>query len=308
MPVAETPSSRFARRVRTGLRIATHPSLMRARIVELRHGPDPSTPTSASFPPSPWRAAWCNVCGWTGAAFDGPRHVEFQSCLGCGSNARDRFLFHCFVSRTPLTSGMRVLETSPRMGPDYRDAMGRWFAYTATDFDGSAHATGTRLDLQDPDLAPRSLDVLLCAHVLEHVPDTDRALAGIRRILAPRGRMYLQVPVLEGATVVPSEPEFHADHTPVFWRFGLDLASRLRHAGFATTVLVTDPLAEAVRSGDASTLGSASAEWDVPAIVAAGRRVGVTSVLTQPEAERLGLWHSEQFVTFECLLGDSPLP
>ena len=308
MPVVEeTAASRWARRSRHAVRVATTPRLWREQVEYLRHGPSPSAPPprAVTFPASPWRdpppgdGHYCNICGWQGDSFAGARHVEGQLCPRCGSSGRDRFLFFCFVTRTPRRRWLRVLETSPRLGPDYRAAMGEWFAYTASDYDISAHRASIRLDLQDIDLPPRSLDVLLTAHVLEHVPDTDRSLAGIRRTLAPGGRVYLQVPVLEGVTVTPSSPEFHEDNTRVLWRFGFDLAERLRRQGFATTVLGTAPFVEAVRTGDRSLVDGDGSEWDVPAMIAGAKAAGLVSVLTQAGAERLGLYESYQYVTFE---------
>jgi len=238
--VEETTLSRFGRRARHGLRVLTTPRLWREQIEFLRHGPSPGAepaPTVA-FPASPWRplppgiGTYCNICGWEGDAFEGARHVEYQLCPRCGSSGRDRFSFFCFTARTPPARWLRVLETSPRLGDAYRAAMGHWFTYTASDFDESSHRGTIRLDLQDIDLPAGSLDVLLTAHVLEHVPDTDRALDAVMATLAPGGRMYLQVPVQEGTTIEPPAPEFHQDNTKVFWRFGFDLADRLRSHGF----------------------------------------------------------------------------
>jgi len=306
--VEETTLSRLGRRARHGLRLATTPSLWREQIEYLRHGPSPSAapPPTTAFPSSPWRpippgtGSYCNLCGWEGGAFGGPRHVEFQLCPRCGSSARDRFSFFCFTARTPRTRWLRVIETSPRLGDAYRAAMAHWFTYTATDYDQSSHRGTVRLDLQDIDLPTGSVDVLLTAHVLEHVPHTGRALDGIARTLAPGGRMYLQVPVQDGATIEPPAPEFHQDNTKVFWRFGFDLADRLRRHGFTTAVLVTEPMVDAVRTGDPTALGGDGSEWDLPAMLAAAKGAGLVSVLDQADAERLGLWHSYQFATFEC--------
>jgi len=305
----ESTLGRLGRRTRHGLRVLRTPSLWREQVRFLRHGPSPTAPPPrrVRFPSTPWRpippgdASYCNLCSWEGDAFIGDRHVEDQICPSCGSSARDRFSFFCFISRTPSARRLRVTETSPRLDDAYRTAMARWFRYTATDYDQSSHRGTVRLDLQDVRLRPGSVDVLLSAHVLEHVPDTDRALAGIVRTLAPGGRLYLQVPVQDGTTVAPSEPEYHEDDTEVFWRFGFDLADRLRRHGLATSVLVTAPMADAVRTGDAAALDGRDSGWDVPAMVAAAGAVGVESVLDQPHAERLGLWHSYQFVIFECV-------
>ena len=120
--------------------------------------------------------------------------------------------------------------------------MRRWFSYRTSDFDLSAHRGDIQLDLQSIDLPDASVDVVLTPHVLEHVPDTERALAELFRVIAPGGRMYLQIPILHGATSAPTEPEFHADNTPVFWNFGWDLTDMVRAAGFTTTVLVTEDI------------------------------------------------------------------
>jgi 2-polyprenyl-3-methyl-5-hydroxy-6-metoxy-1,4-benzoquinol methylase len=56
-----------------------------------------------------------------------------------------------------------------------------------------------RADLTDLPLDSASVDVAFCMEVLEHVPDHERALHEIRRILKPGGRLVLSVPNLEAA-------------------------------------------------------------------------------------------------------------
>jgi SAM-dependent methyltransferase len=260
--------------------------------------------------PSPWDApvraevrseAWCNICRWTGPAFEGPQHCEFATCPRCGSIARDRFLFWCFVARTPPSLRTRLLETSPRLGQDYRRAMERWFTYTCSDFDERAHAGTVRLDLQAIELPDASLDVILTPHVLEHVPETDRALGEIARVLAPGGRMYLQVPVLQGHTAPPEEPEFHGDDTPVFWRFGPDLTDRLRGHGFTTTLLSTEDWARRVRRGATAWDGPTSREFDVESLLAGSVADDLETVADDAEAVRLGFVPSYMFLTWEAI-------
>jgi SAM-dependent methyltransferase len=180
--------------------------------------------------------------------------------------------------------------------------MGGWFDYTASDFDERAHKGSVQLDLQAIDLPDDSVDVLLTPHVLEHVPETDRALAEIRRILAPGGRMYLQVPVLQGTTAPPTEPEFHGDDTPVFWRFGPDLTARLRDSGFTTTLLCTQPWLDHVRSGTPSWPTDTSREFDVDSLLVGTVEADLTSVATRAEAEHHGFVPAYMFLTWECRL------
>ena len=127
---------------------------------------------------------WCNVCRWHGSAFLGIAHTESATCPQCGSIARDRFLLWCFTQRAGKMRGARVIETSPRLGGEYRSYMQRWFSYRTSDFDLSAHRGDIQIDLQSIDLPDASVDVVLTPHVLEHVPETrqgvERAVPGDR--------------------------------------------------------------------------------------------------------------------------------
>ncbi|MEZ5266199.1 MAG: class I SAM-dependent methyltransferase [Acidimicrobiales bacterium] len=250
----------------------------------------------------------CNICRWSGASFLQPGHCEMTTCPRCGSIGRDRFLFWGLqnaVARPADGRRLRLLETSPRLGADYRAAMARWFDYLCSDFDERAHSGMIRLDLQAIELPDACLDVILTPHVLEHVPDTDRALGELWRVLRPGGTMLLQVPLLQEATAPPVEPEFHGDDTPVLWRFGADLTDRLRGAGFAVRVLVTAELAGAVRDGDdvGFPWGEVTAaEFDVPALVAGLRRRSELSVVAGPEqTERYGFEPGYMYVTWAAV-------
>lgn len=302
----------------TVLRRLAHvvPGPVRRRVgATIRRGPQPSStspgPPWADGAPSPWApatagelaaSAWCNVCRWTGTAFEGPAHCEAARCPRCGSIARDRFLFWCFTRRTPLRRNLRVLETSPRMGDEYRRAMASWFDYRSSDYDERAHRAALHLDLQAIELPDASVDVLLTPHVLEHVPDTDRALSEVARVLAPKGRMYLQVPVLQGRTAPPEVPEFHGDDTPVYWRFGYDLTERLRRHGFTTTVLVPEAWAEVVAAPSmAWPDGDVSPEFDVASMLAGCTAADLTTVADHAEAARIGATPAYMHVTWEAV-------
>jgi SAM-dependent methyltransferase len=186
------------------------------------------------------------------------------------------------------------------MGDDYRTMMRRHFQYRASDFDLGAHRADIQIDLQNIALSDCSIDVLLTPHVLEHVPDTGKALAEIHRVLAPSGRMYLQVPLVRGSTAVPSKPEYHADHTLVCWNFGWDLTDKLRAAGFATRVLVTAEFARLLH-GDGVVPAPDGDVFDVADIVRAAPLDDLTVVATVAESEAMGWLPSYQFATWECV-------
>jgi SAM-dependent methyltransferase len=193
----------------------------------------------------------------------------------------------------------RVLETSPRLGDDYREAMSAWFSYTQSDFDLSLHRAAIQIDLQAIALPDESLDLVLTPHVLEHVPDTDRALRELVRVLARQGQVLLQVPILQGRTAPPAEPEFHGDNTPVFWRFGPDLAEHLRAAGLSTDVLCTQAWFDAVERHE-NLWPDAAGEFDVPSILAASSIENLVPIADRATAERLGLFEPYQFLVFDA--------
>jgi SAM-dependent methyltransferase len=262
--------------------------------------PNPAVPP---WSPSPdlhrLNGAYCNVCRWRGEAFVDPGHVEFAACPGCASNGRDRFLHWCLAERVGLHNGLRIIECSPRLAAPYREAMATWFSYQTSDYDLRAHAGNLHLDLQSIELPDASLDVVLCAHVLEHVPDTDKALSELHRVIAPGGHLLLQVPVLQARTAPPVEPEFHGDDTPVFWRFGFDLTAQLRKVGFHTDLLCTADFDTAVYADD-NPWPTWAAPFDVPDMLAGVIPEDLVVVADGPQAERLGIEPAYQFLTWDC--------
>lgn len=264
--------------------------------------PDPASLGLAAPPWEPLPAGdgvICNVCRWTGDAFGGRAHCEDSRCPTCDSIGRDRFLHWSFTQRTELNPALRIIECSPRLGRAYRAAMGTWFFYRTSDYDLGLHQGNIQLDLQAIELPDDSLDVLLCAHVLEHVPDTDKALSELRRVIAPGGHIILQVPVLQGRTAPPTEPEFHEDNTPVFWRFGFDLTARLREHGFDAALLCTQEMKDAVEAG-ANPWAEWSGEFDVPDLLANAVADDLVVIADHAETTRLGLNPGYMYLTWDC--------
>ena len=219
--------------------------------------------------PSPDGLKRCTFCDWEGPEFEGGWHCEEALCPGCGANGRDRWLFHCLVTCVPgIGRRTRLMETSPRMGTAYKDAMSARLDYLASDYDLRAHKADVAIDLQDIALPDDHLDVVLSAHVLEHVPDTDAALRELFRVIKPGGSLVLLVPVLQPFTAPPAEPEFHGDDTPVFWRFGYDLTERLDKHGFEARLLCTEGFRLHVQDRNAFFGEGVSAEYDVAGLVA----------------------------------------
>jgi ubiquinone/menaquinone biosynthesis C-methylase UbiE len=86
-------------------------------------------------------------------------------------------------------------------------------------------------------------DVVICNHVLEHVPEDGKALSEIYRVLKPGGWASLQVPIVGDHThedLTIRDPSTRtrlygqSDHVR---QYGTDFANRIKAAGFDALVL-----------------------------------------------------------------------
>ncbi len=168
------------------------------------------------------------------------------TCPRCASQQRHRHLWLWLTRETPLLSGapLDVLHFAPEPGIERRlRAASPPLRYRTAEV-APEHGTDLVLDLQRLELPADSVDVVLCSHVLEHVPDDAAALRELRRVLRPGGWGVLQTPV-NGPRTAEEQPgddpalrleRFgQADHVRIY---GRDYLERLRAAGFAAEALL----------------------------------------------------------------------
>jgi SAM-dependent methyltransferase len=106
-----------------------------------------------------------------------------------------------------------------------------------------AHAN-VSVDITQLGFATDSFDVILCSHVLEHIPDDAAAMAEFFRVLKPGGWAMLQVPLDETrehtfedpAVIDPAERERLFDQTDHVRVYGRDYGARLERARFRVDV------------------------------------------------------------------------
>jgi SAM-dependent methyltransferase len=186
----------------------------------------------------------CNFCG-TVFRRSGHDHSEFLNCPHCDAIARERVVYQCILDALERLTGvtalfvrgaaaldrLTLLECSPRPSENrrriYEATLRR---YRASDYDLQAHRADVRVDLTDAEqIGPLSgsFDIIICAHILEHIPDYVAALRHLHRLLAPGGFVVLQVPILEAGYVSVTWDEFHQDNSRVYHRFGFDLVHAL---------------------------------------------------------------------------------
>lgn len=97
------------------------------------------------------------------------------------------------------------------------------------------------MDITRIPLPQGHFDLIICSHVLEHVPDDRRAMQELFRVLRPGGIAAIMVPLLpngehetwEDASINTPELRFQHYGWPDHVRFyGTDVADRLRSVGF----------------------------------------------------------------------------
>jgi len=192
---------------------------------------------------------YCAACGaMVSRRFrPGPDGRPEATCPRCGSLERHRFLSLLLGSLAPE---LRDLDTVVEIAPsrqskvllDRLDARQR----VSLDAGYDARAVDALASLTDLPLRDGSVDLLVCYHVLEHVPDDCAAMREIARVLSPRGIALLEVPIKVGVATEEdpaATPEERlrrfgqVDH--VRW-YGDDFDERLTVAGLAS-VRVTPP-------------------------------------------------------------------
>lgn len=227
--------------------------------------------------------AYCAACG-TRVSREfrpGPDGRPGAKCPRCGSLERHRFLSLLLGALGPdLRDLDTVVEIAPsRQSTPLIDRLGARrrvrldLGHDKRDVD--ALASLTALPLRDA-----SVDLLVCYHVLEHVPDDCTAMREIARVLSPRGIALLEVPIRMGVATEEdplAAPEERvrrfgqADH--VRW-YGDDFDDRLSAAGLAS-VRVTPP----ALVGDAAVSWFHLMEHEVVWVARPGRRGCATPVL-----------------------------
>jgi 2-polyprenyl-3-methyl-5-hydroxy-6-metoxy-1,4-benzoquinol methylase len=220
---------------------------------------------------------YCNVCGnrarrmfTTGYPFPvlaeldvvGGEEIPYDTCPICFSNGRARLLFE-YVRREigiyNLQSQIRVLHVAPEYGILCRLKASKMIDYVGVDlvpdnYRGTAEITAC--DVTAIDYRDESFDLIICSHVLEHIPDDRLAIKELFRVLKPGGRAILQVPISASLPRTIEDPNLtdpkererrfgQHDHVRIY---GADYPVRLGEAGFLVEIF--DPASHWGTIGD----------------------------------------------------------
>jgi SAM-dependent methyltransferase len=170
-------------------------------------------------------------------------------CPGCGSSDRERLVYLYLTTKTDVFhKRIKLLHVAPEENLQHVFRKSPNIDYLSADLDPSKAMI--RMDISDIHYEDSTFDVIICNHVLEHVPDDRRAMGEIYRVLKSGGWAILQVPIsmvldatFEDVTAqTPQERERlfgQEDHVRIYAR---DYRDRLEGVGFFVEVF--DPLEE----------------------------------------------------------------
>ncbi len=183
---------------------------------------------------------YCPVCQRSSSKFGDaglvPRHDA--RCYFCGSLERHRLVWLYFERMTNLLDGRpkKMLHVAPETVFAELLATKLKEGYLTADlYDPKVMV---KMDITDIHYDDASFDVIYCSHVLEHVPDDQKAMREFRRVLTEGGWAILQVPTTAKKTFEDPSVTDPVKRRELFGQedhvrqYGPDFAERLLAAGF----------------------------------------------------------------------------
>jgi len=177
-------------------------------------------------------------------------------CPRCYSADRERMIYLFFKSDRPdvFSRKMRVLHVAPEKNLASVLKASPNISYVSSDL--SSPEAMVKMDITAIPEPDQSYDMVICNHVLEHIPDDSLAMRELYRVLKPGGFAILQVPIsyalestFEDPSVTTEADRYRQfgqkDHVRIY---GRDYTRRLERAGFKVNEM---PYAASLPAADA---------------------------------------------------------
>ena len=140
----------------------------------------------------------CPICGYKGIGFIPFPNIIHKEviCPECGSHERHRALWLYFEeNKELLQDGNKILHFAPEML--FKELFtSNNLEYHAVDKNPGLYTYADEIvDIQDIPYGDDYFDLIICSHVLEHVPDDMQALRELYRVLKPKGTALILIPM-----------------------------------------------------------------------------------------------------------------
>ncbi len=152
---------------------------------------------------------------------------------------RHRLLWLFLKNETHFFSQpLKVLHFAPEQAFYHRFKKLSHLEYTTTDL--NSPLADVKADICNLPFDDHKFDVILCNHVLEHIPDDTKAMSEIFRILKPGGWAILQIPqdLSREKTFEDNSITDPSERTKIFGQYdhvrvyGMDYFDKLKQVGF----------------------------------------------------------------------------
>jgi SAM-dependent methyltransferase len=167
-------------------------------------------------------------------------------CPVCKSSYRQRFQVLYFDEHIQFKE-KRVLHIAPEFSL-HTYILSKTDNYVCGDIEPERYAYYSKpikTDLTELPFTKNSFDIVICNHVLEHIPEDIQAMKEIFRVLKQDGISFLQVPIslklketFEDSSIVTPEERLQQfgqkDHVRVY---AMDYVKRLQRVGFRVKVV-----------------------------------------------------------------------
>ena len=193
---------------------------------------------------SPRTKRHCPICDFHGRFINAGDRQEVR-CPSCASKERDRMVWLSLRRAGFKSEGKNILHFSAE-----RPFFHRWrrhAGYVAGDIKKSKVANAV-VDITNIQFADGHFDLVICHHVLEHVPDDKKGIAECYRVMKKGGTGYISVPMQVGAPATWNPPAGMPreevdricgwDHLRLY---GEDFAGLLKNAGFQVEEVTFTP-------------------------------------------------------------------
>lgn len=177
----------------------------------------------------------CNICGWRGAQFLPAGQRANAKCPVCQSVERHR-AFVSFLKGKNFygKAGVKCLEIAPP-GLYYQYLMQSTFDYVTVDLESPL--ASHKMDLTDLTFPDNEFEMIICFHVLEHIPDDRQAMKEMHRCLHPRGIAIISVPFNPDLSASREFGQPDPEQSMHVREYGTDVIMRLVRTGFDVEVL-----------------------------------------------------------------------
>lgn len=184
----------------------------------------------------------CPVCGGKFRKFLPYGYVNVRQgamCPGCLALERHRLMWIYLKNETSFFSGnLKVLHIAPEQCFLNRFRKLNNLTYHTADLESPI--ADYKCDVQNLPFENSEYDIVICNHVLEHVPDDKKAMSEVLRVLKPGGFAIMQVPAdfNRNTTFEDNSITDRNERTRIFGQYdhlrvyGTDYPERLKSAGF----------------------------------------------------------------------------